>query len=282
MASARADERRVSVAVLDFGETETGRRAADRLAASLESHVAGAGLSLIDRGQSRVAARGIGYRGSLNMTLAEARDLGAAIGCDFFITGEAQAVRRLPSTGGPYYEAYASIFVVSARTGRLVLWERPTANAAAPQQAEAALLDRLGERASAYRSAILEARDRERDERRATLAQAGEDETLDLSGDDAQQQGDLTLPQPYRRLRPPYPETAARYEVEATVDALVEIDREGEVSRVEIARWAGYGLDETVVNTVRQLHFRPATRRGEATPVRVLLRYNFRRPPKAK
>jgi TonB family protein len=65
---------------------------------------------------------------------------------------------------------------------------------------------------------------------------------------------------------------------EAVVDALVELDAEGEVRSVEIARWAGYGLDESVARTVRQMHFRAALRGGQPVPVRALLRYNFRRP----
>jgi hypothetical protein len=45
-----------------------------------------------------------------------------------------------------------------------------------------------------------------------------------------------------------------------------------------VARWAGFGLDEATVNTVRQLHFFPAHRDGVPIPMRVLLRYNFRKP----
>jgi TonB family protein len=89
-------------------------------------------------------------------------------------------------------------------------------------------------------------------------------------------------PQPFRRLRPAYTETAERAEAEATVDASVEIGAAGEVRNVEIVRWAGFGLDESVTGTVRRLHFRPAMRDGVAFPVRVLLRYNFRRPPKSR
>ena len=89
----------------------------------------------------------------------------------------------------------------------------------------------------------------------------------------------LRLPQPYRRLRPAYPETAARAEAEATVDVEVDITTQGEVERVEVVRWAGFGLDEATVNSVRQMHFRPAMRDGQPVPMRVLLRYNFRKPP---
>jgi outer membrane biosynthesis protein TonB len=50
---------------------------------------------------------------------------------------------------------------------------------------------------------------------------------------------------------------------------------------VRVVRWAGFGLDEEVVSTVRRMHFRPAAREGGPVAVRVLLRYNFRKPPKA-
>jgi TonB family protein len=88
----------------------------------------------------------------------------------------------------------------------------------------------------------------------------------------------LRLPRPYRRLRPAYPETAARADAEAVVDVLVDLDAAGEVSRIDVTRWAGFGLDEATINTVRKLHFFPAMRDGNPVPMRVLLRYNFRRP----
>src|SRR5205085_11813686 len=126
---AQTDSQRTRVAVLDFGETETGRRAAAKLARDLSSSD---DLLIVARDESRAAARGAGYAGSLNMTLQEARDLGAAIGCDFYITGDAQTLRRSSSARPVYYEAYASIFIVSTHTGRLVIWERPSFEAASP------------------------------------------------------------------------------------------------------------------------------------------------------
>jgi protein TonB len=83
-------------------------------------------------------------------------------------------------------------------------------------------------------------------------------------------------------LKPTYPESAARAELEAVVDALVDVDARGEVGRVEIARWAGYGLDQSVIETVKQMHFFPAMRDGRAIPMRVLLRYNFRKPVQSR
>ncbi|MCV5785556.1 hypothetical protein OFN20_32230, partial [Escherichia coli] len=77
--------------------------------------------------------------------------------------------------------------------------------------------------------------------RRAAIAPpSGETEGdyLDLTRDESARE-DLIPPQPYRRLQPAYTEEAARAEAEATVDALVWIDVEGTVRRVEIVRWAG-------------------------------------------
>jgi TonB family protein len=64
------------------------------------------------------------------------------------------------------------------------------------------------------------------------------------------------------------------------VDVLADIDTNGDVVYAEIARWAGYGLDEVTLETVRQLRFFPAMRNRVAIPIRVLLRYNFRKPAK--
>ncbi|MFL6256448.1 MAG: energy transducer TonB [Pyrinomonadaceae bacterium] len=281
-ASAR-EVRPVSVAVLDVGGSPSASRVAERLAKMLASvNRADTKLSVLDRGLSRAAARGVGYAGSLNMTLAEARALGAAVGCDFFLTGDAQTVRRSSSARPVYYESYASLFVVSAHTGRLVLWDRPAAVADTVEAAETALLAALDAGAATrYVNAVAEAAAREERERFA-----GEEgvtaAVIDLSTEaGAAANTDLREPAPFRRLRPAYTDAAARAEAEATVDAVVEIGADGEVADVRVVRWAGFGLDEEVVATVRRMHFRPAQREGEPVPVRVLLRYNFRKPPKS-
>jgi TonB family protein len=271
----------VRVAVLELGEGATAARVSERIAKLLSEASAGEGrrLLVLDRGMSRAAARGAGYAGSLNMTLAEARSLGASIGCDFYVTGDAQTVRRSSSTRPVYYESYASVFVVSSRTGGLVTWERPAAEADTADAAEASLLALLDAKAGArYASALTSAFVREERERfNASNAEANE-LVIDLSGDEAAHT-DLREPAPFRRLRPAYTEAAYRAEAEATVDASVEIGADGEVRDVEIVRWAGFGLDEEVASTIRRMHFRPAERDGEPLAVRVLLRYNFRRPP---
>ena len=277
------EARPLTIAVLDMGGSPVAERVAERLSKLLGSVVrTDSRLTVLDRGMSRAAARGAGYAGSLNLTLAEARSLGAAVGCDFFLTGDAQTVRRSSSARPVYYESYVSVFVVSAHTGRLVLWDRPAAEADTAAGAETDLLVMLNAKTvGPYMVGVAEAAAREEHERFA-----GEEEVtasvIDLSTDEgAVARKDLREPAPYRRLRPAYTDAAARAEAEATVDALVEIGADGEVSDVRVVRWAGFGLDEEVVATVKRMHFRPAQREGEPVPVRVLLRYNFRKPPKS-
>ena len=277
--SASAQSERVpTLAVLDFGNSATGRLASETLSANLKRSAA---IAILDRDQARVAAKGAGYAGSLNMSVREARDLGAALGCDFYIVGDAQTLRRSPSTGSVYFDSYASIFLVSSRTGRLVLWERPNHQAPTSASAEQQLLRELSNDNLRDRlvSSLRRAQSEERLERELTFDRDTPviEEAPDGEGQ-AEAQG-LRLPRPYRRLIPSYPDTAARAEAEATVDVLVDLDAGGEVRRVEVARWAGFGLDQSTVETVRRLHFFPAMREGVAIPIRVLLRYNFRKPP---
>lgn len=263
------------VAVLDFGEMPAARRIADELARALQ--VGSKDVSLISQAQARAAAKGVGYAGSLNLALEEARDLGAAVGADFFFAGGADTLARRVVGRGDYFESYASLYLVSTFTGKLIFWERLSAEARDAEGAEKNLLSQLRARPPAYAEMIAKARAAERDERRIAF-ERGTPVVEDAPAEDSAAAKNFRVPLPYRRLRPPYPEAAARSEVEATVDALVELDERGEVRGVEIVRWAGYGLDESVAATIRQMHFRPALNAGSPVATRILLRYNFRKP----
>ena len=271
------------MAVLDLGETQTGIKAAQAVRQSLSADKLAVdnGVTIVDRNLAIAAARGNGYQGSLNLTTQEARDLGAAIGCDFFIIGEAHTLKRSPSTGEDYFESYATIFIVSARTGRLIAWQRPSERRETAEQAEPALLKNLTNESSRYRVSIMRAAEEEAAVRAAAVESPPA--AIEVMSDDDESKTDTRAPRPYRRLKPPYPDAAAQAEVEAVVDVLVDIDARGEVGKIEIARWAGFGLDQSVIDTVKQLHFFPAMRDGVAIPMRVLLRYNFQRkvPDKA-
>jgi TonB family protein len=275
---AQASKRRFVVAVLDLGKTTFAQDAGDTFSSSLKLQKF---IEVIDRDQARAAARGAGYAGSLNLSIAEARNLGSVLGCDFFVLGDAQTLRRSPSTGPVYFESYATIFLVSARTGRLIMWERPNFRAPNAAAAERSLLNELAN--ATLRNHILVAARQAEENERAERAIIVDSETpvIQEAPDDekvAEAEG-LKLPKPYRRFVPAYPETAAAAEAEATVDVLVDLDSGGEVTRAEVVRWAGFGLDQATLETVRKLHFFPAMREGIAVPIRVLLRYNFRKPP---
>jgi len=279
-AGAAVRGRPATLAVLDLGASETGGRVAEHLAKRLAGAGGATRVVVLDRGLARSAARGVGYAGSLNLTLAEARDLGAAVGCDFYLTGDAQVVRRSSSARPVYFEAYATLFLVSARTGRLVSWARPAAEADAPERAEAALFALLdGGETARLLSSIAAARAAEAAGPQPRGGEAGED-LLDLTSGETFE--GLREPAPYSRRRPAYTEAASRAEAEATVDVEVEIGADGRVGRIRVVRWAGFGLDEEVEATVGRMSFRPATVGGEPRPSRVLLRYNFRRPPPEK
>src|SRR5258706_6103187 len=173
--AAIAQSRAPRLALLDVGRDPSGLRAATTIRETLQSRGKapnGREFTVIDRDQATAAALGAGFDGSLNLTTQQARDIGSAMDCDFYFIGEAQTLLRSPSTKSPYYESYAAIFLVSARTGRLVLWERPAVQRDAPEEAEKALLAILSgaETRQRYFTAMRRAEDDERAERVTAVA----------------------------------------------------------------------------------------------------------------
>ena len=267
------------VSVLDFGKTPVAKLSAETVRARLRTS---GEVVMADADLSRAAANGIGYSGSLNLTLTEARDLGAALATEFYVIGDAQTLRRSSFQSPVYYESYCSVFLVSARTGQLLLWERPSFENSEATTAESRLSQYLS--SDDLRRRLLETvKLAQSDERlKRTILSTTAEAVIEEAPEDEKAAGvqGIRLPRPYRRLRPAYPDTAAQAEAEATVDVLVNVGTDGEVGDVHVVRWAGFGLDETTVATVRQLHFFPAMKNGSPIPMRVMLRYNFRKPPR--
>ena len=115
VSNARAQN--ATVSVLDFGVSAFAQKTTDNLRSRLRANE----LTVADADMTRAAATGGAYSGSLNLYVSEARDLGAVLGTEFYVLGDAQTLRRSSSTRPAYYESYCSIFVVSSRTGRLVM-----------------------------------------------------------------------------------------------------------------------------------------------------------------
>src|SRR5205085_4694790 len=209
--------KRPVVTVLDFGESPIAQRVTDALRSKLRSND---DVAVADADLSRAAAKGIGYSGSLNLSINEARDLGAALATEFYFIGDAQTLRRSSFKTPVYYESYCSIFLISARSGRLLLWDRPSFENNEATAAEARLSEYLFADAFIRRliETIQKASQEERVQRtalpvtaEALIEEAPEDEKI------AAAEG-IRLPRLYRRLQPEYPESAARAEAEAMVD----------------------------------------------------------------
>ena len=265
------------LSVLDFGSTTIAKQATETLRTRLRST---GEVVVADADLSRAAAKGIGYSGSLNLSLSEARDLGAALATEFYILGDAQTLRRSSFESPLYYESYCSIFLVSARTGRLLLWERPGFEDAEATKAEQRLSQYLSDDALFRRLIDIIKKTHAEERIQRTILTTSAEAVIEEAPDDekaAEVQG-IRTPRPYRRLRPEYPQTAARADAEATVDVVVDVGADGEVGDIQIVRWAGFGLDESTIATVRQLHFFPAMKNGTPVAMRVMLRYNFRKP----
>src|ERR1051326_8567666 len=75
------------VSVLDFGSTPIAKLAADTLRSRFRST---GEVQVADADLTRAAAKGIGYSGSLNLSIIEARDLGAALATESYVIGDAQ------------------------------------------------------------------------------------------------------------------------------------------------------------------------------------------------
>src|SRR5205085_10098961 len=119
--------------------------------------------------------------------------------------------KRSPSTGASYFEPFASVFLVSARRGRLVLGEEPNVQRNSPEETKKPLLAMLA--AEQTRRRYIIAIRRALEEERAERASAKEINApvIEVMSDENSETGkDVRAPRAYRRLKPPYPETAAR------------------------------------------------------------------------
>ena len=129
-----------TISILDLGKSSFAASAGDTIRGQFRSSRE---FLLADQDLSRAAALGIGYTGSLNMSLTEARDLGVALATNFYILGDAQTLRRSSSDTPVYYESYCKLFVVSSRTGRLIYWVHEREKSDSAETAERRLLKTL-------------------------------------------------------------------------------------------------------------------------------------------
>ena len=227
-------------------------------------------VDVLDRSLVEAAYNASKHGDPYNMSSEEAKTAGSAIGCDFLLLIKTGNQRRTSFDRPEYYESFAVVYLVSSRTGRLVYWRIRNAEERSQTEADFKLISTLPAIAQDLTNSINEAQKREAVERGpSNIDEPPLPGTPESKG--------FVAPIPFRRIKPEYTPTAYLYSVTATVEILVDLDAAGNITRTEIMRWAGYGLDEAVESAVRAMNWRPAERNKRTLLMRVLLRYNFKK-----
>ncbi len=230
-------------------------------------------VTLVDQAMSGPAIAALGYDGSLNLTTDEARRIGAAIGCDFFITGKSEVLTRTLRKNESHEEALIAVMIVDGRNGKLAAFDFINQKAKTKEEATRQAIEILTSRAGNYVDRMTEFRLTQE-----ALPEASNDERIEeMPDEDSPRSTGFTPPEFSNRVKPEYTDEAGQANVSATVEALAVFRYDGRVGKIEITRWAGFGLDEAAARAIRSLEFKPATREGQAVSVRALIRYNFRR-----
>ncbi|MGI9036765.1 MAG: energy transducer TonB [Pyrinomonadaceae bacterium] len=206
-----------------------------------------------------------------NLSTEDAQNFGRAAGCNFFVLAKAETLRRaILSKPDFYIESYAVVYLVSSRTGRLIFWKLTSFKSPTAAESEGQLSASIENLAQEISANIIAAGQKESNAEQLSNLE-------ELPAENSAEAKNFRPPLPYRRLKPEYTALASLYNVTATIDAAVDLDEKGVVKKVEIMRWAGYGLDESVAETIRKMQWRGAARDGKNLPIRVLLRYNFKK-----
>jgi hypothetical protein len=160
-ASSRQASLRVAMIGFAHGPSRDSLTVSDkvlsRLNASLSSDPR---VLLVDDSIIRPALRGVGYDGSINMSRDEARRVGGAIGCDFFITGKLEVLTRSEHKGESHEEAFAGLMIVDGRTGNLAVFDFISEKATSRETALNAVEKALVERTTGYIDRIIQVRAR--------------------------------------------------------------------------------------------------------------------------
>ena len=254
------------LAILDFnGDVEVSQQ----LRKLAESN----GISMVNEEQLKLAVSGAGYNRSLNLKVEDARALGLSIGCDYYLIGTAKVQRRLLSEREFYFDVLIAVFVVETRSGRLIkfLFEQ------ARTEKETAARERLKELTKTIwrqSSDALKSSAISNDIDKVT-------EVYDLESAEAVKL-QIKPPQFFRRVKPTYTATADLMGIAATVELKVIFQSNGLVGAVEVIRWAGFGLDDSALATVKQLKFEPAKLQNKPVSVSAVVQYNFRQEERVK
>ncbi len=217
-------------------------------------------LNSLDSDLVANAFRSTTYENIFNLSNSEAKLIGETIGCEFFVILKADNYKRSSFTKNNYFESFAAIYLVNSRTGHLIYWKLYNFEDAKIEISNEKLF-------AAVNTIVIEIKDNLKSEKfdKPIIEELPEDDK------------NYRSPLPFKRIKPFYTEVASLFLVSATVDIEIDLDEKGKITRTEIVRWAGFGLDESVTETVKKMNWRPAMKNGKTLPIRVLLRYNFKK-----
>lgn len=280
-AVARADAGQLRIALIGIAGSKTRDNDSRALDFALtETLSRDPRVSLIDQSIVQPALAGIGYDGSINLGKDEARGVGGAIACDFFIAGKTEALTRSTKESESHEEAYAGVMIVDGRTGALAVFDFISEESETREAAVKLLIKTVTKRVRGYIDRLTELREAipiqpstDLDNARWTAVERIED----MPEEGSPKATGFTPPEFLNRVKPEYTSEAEQANVTAIVEAMVTFRGNGEIGHVEITRWAGFGLEQSAERAIRQLKFKPATRDGKPISVRAFIRYNFRR-----
>jgi TonB family protein len=87
----------------------------------------------------------------------------------------------------------------------------------------------------------------------------------------------VKAPQVLQQPKPPYTPKAREAKIEGIVMVNAVIQKNGSVGQIKILKGLGYGLDESVVNTIsREWKFKPGTLNDDPVDVSVVMEVSFR------
>lgn len=253
------------IAVIAPEKIGNSEKFAEKLSESLSKNA-----KILDASLSETAFRAVNFATPFNLTTVESKNVASAIGCDYFLLVKSENMRRSAYRKPENFESYAAVFAVSSRTGRLVFFVLKSFEEEKPNEADKKLFDITDLLATEIIEKLkIISREEAIEKPTQNIFELPEENSAEAKG--------LRPPLPFRRIKPEYTSIAYFYNIEATVDIEIEVSETGKILKTEIVRWAGYGLDESVRETVLKMQWRPADRNGKTLPMRVLLRYNFKK-----
>ncbi|MCS6803801.1 MAG: energy transducer TonB [Acidobacteriota bacterium] len=262
-----ASQSRLIWAVADvcFESHPFGRAVAEALRQSLQRS---SSVQLLDASLTQAATRGLGYTGSLNLSLAEARDLAMAIGCDYLILGRAGLSPHSPAAGQLAHRAWLGLFIVQSRTGRLAIFEFFEQTRATPVEAANAVLDELRARLAQYIEQV--------GHRQLELSPQDQTTLIEVNDPEKPTPPLFDPPRILASVKPVFTRAAQIADVTATVQLHVTFGADGTMGPITITRWAGFGLDQAAIEAAQRMRFVPARLNGQRVTAGALIQYKFK------